>query len=210
MAIALTLSLMVQPIYAESGFWDQEIGNLAGSSKYRIYYEAPDTILTNITQVVKVTFVILQLGGLAKGIETKTIVMQLSANGKSLEWTIAQEVRELDSPGDTWGPIAYTFKVLDSDFGLNPKEAVSATISITVQFKEITTHFGEYDHETKKTDISTELTSTTIPTSIDYLKQVLQALGGTPLPIASLAIVLTLAISVTIAVKVTFRRSIRI
>ena len=201
---------IISPVHAQPGFWDQEIGNLAGSSKYRIYYEAPDAILTNNTEVVKVTFVILQIGGLANGIETQAIVMQLSANGKSLEWTIAQEVRELDSPGDTWGPIVYAFKVLDSDFGLNPKEAVSATISITVQFKEMTTYFGNYDHESKKNDISTELTSATIPTSIDYVKQVLQALGESPLPIASLAIVLTLAISVTIAVRVTFRRTVRI
>jgi hypothetical protein len=198
--VTIAAVVLFQPVSAESGFWDTEIINLTGTSRYRTYYEVPDTILTNVTQQVNVTFVIGQIGGLTHGVKTQSVELEIDAKGKSKSWTIWQEVKEFTAPG-TLGPIISHFKVLDSDFDMSPREAVTATISITVKFYEEAGVGGDYYHEAKKQDISAVLQSTTLPTTTDYVKQFLDLFGGWQ-GLLTIGVVVTVTVSITIIIKV--------
>jgi hypothetical protein len=148
LVLVLTLCSVIRPAFASSGFWDEEIRNPLGVCRYRVSYALPDTIATNTSQVAQVTFEILRLAGLTHAVKTESIEMQVSAKGRTWETTIANEVRELKT-NDAWGPFQYRFKLLDSDFNLNPQEAVTAKISISVNFRE-TWFGGEADHSATK------------------------------------------------------------
>jgi hypothetical protein len=198
----------VRSVYAQSGFWDQEITNILGSSKYRVYYDIPDLISTNATETVNVTFVIVQLGGLTAGVRTDSIDFALSANDKAMKWTIVQEIVSFNSAG-IWGPFVFPFKVLDSDFSLSPQQEVTATASITVNFDEVAAPFmTEYGHSTAKNDITVDLISTTKPTTIGYGKELLGLFGS--LPFATLAIAITLVVTVTVSISIRIRRAAKI
>jgi hypothetical protein len=204
LTIALALGSMVHPVFGGQGSWENETSNISGKCLYRVSYDVPDSILTNTTNVAKVTFTALQLGGTTESVKTQSIEMQIQAKGKTWKASVVNEVRELKA-NQSWGPFQNHFLVLDSDFGLNPQEAVTAKVSIIVKFKEVAiiTHV-EYDWDATKDDINMELRSSKVPTSIDYFAQIvtlLEPLLGRYLPLTiGLIVVVSVSISVTIAI----------
>jgi hypothetical protein len=206
LVLVLTLCSVIRPAFASPGFWDEEIRNPMGVCRYRVSYVLPDTIATNTSELVQVTFEILQLAGLTQAVKTQSIEMQVSAKSGTWETTVANEVRELKT-NDAWGPFQYRFKLLDSDFNLNPQEAVTAKISISVKFRE-TWFGGESDHSATKSDINVELRSPSIPTPINWLETIVTMLGPWLLPIAiTVAITVAVSISITIVIGGARRRS---
>lgn len=205
LALATLLGSVVQTSYAETGYFDSEIDNLTGSSLYRVTYSVPDQVLTNTTETANITFTILQIGGLTVAVKTGSIELELTANGRSITGTVAQEVNAFYAPA-RWGPFIFSFRVLDNDFGLNPGQEVTGHFAIAVFFEEIAAPFSTpYGHSVAKNDIAADLKSTTAPTNIDYLREALSAVEGA-WPFASLVFVLTLAVSVSISIRI--RRSI--
>jgi hypothetical protein len=202
LVLVLTLCSAIRPAFADSGFWDEEIGNPMGVCRYRVSYALPDTIATNTSELMEVTFTVLQLAGLTQAVKTESIEMQVFAKSGAWKTTVANEVRELKT-NDVWGPFQYRFKVLDSDFNLNPQEAVTAKISISVKFSE-TWFGGEADHSATKSDINAELRSPSVPTPINWLERVVSILGPWLLPIA---ITVAVSISITIVIGGARRRS---
>ena len=202
--LLLTLCSVIRPTFANSDFWDEEIRNPMGVCRYRVSYVLPDTIATNTSELVEVTFKILQLAGLTQAVKTESIEMQVFTKSGTWETTVANEVRELKT-NDIWGPFQYRFKVLDSDFNLNPQEAVTAKISISVKFRE-TWFGGEADHSATKSDINAELTSPSVPTPINLLERIVTMLGPWLWPIA-ITVVVCVSISITIVIGGGRRRS---
>jgi hypothetical protein len=201
--LVISLCLTIQPSTASSGFWDEEFKNTTGVCKYRTFFNLPDVIVTNSSQLVEVTFKVLQIGGTTSTVKTQSIEMQIDANGKTRTFTIANEVRELKT-NDTWGPIQYHFIVLDKDFDLKPQEALTAIITITVNFNEEWLG-GEWGHSTKKADINAELRSSTVPTSIDYLGQILSMVMPYLVPI-TIGLVVVVSVTVVIRISIGGRR----
>jgi hypothetical protein len=197
--LMISLCLTVQPATAGSGFWDEEIKNTTGVCRYRTFFTLPDVIVTNSSQLVEVTFKVLQIAGTTSFVKTQNVEMRIDSNGKSRTFAIANEVRELNT-NDTWGPIQYHFIVLDKDFDLKPQEALTAIITITVNFNEKGLG-AEWGHSTKKADISAELKSSTVQTSIDYLGQILSLIMPYVIPI-TIGLVVVVAISVTFVFKI--------
>jgi hypothetical protein len=194
----IALCLIIQPASAGSGFWDEEVKNPSGVCKYRTFFNLPDVIVTNTSQLVEVTFKVLQIGGTTSAVKTQNIEMQIDAKGKTRTFTIANEVRELNT-NDTWGPVQYHFIVVDKDFDLQPQEALTAIITITVVFNEKWPG-GEWGHSTKKADINAELKSSTVPTTMDYIGRFLAVVMPylTPYTIGAVAVF----VSVTIIIKI--------
>ncbi len=163
--------------YAASGFWDTEIPNANRASIYRVYYEIPDTVETNKTQLVTVRFFFMQMGDTTKSAKTDKIELQLDAKSKSWKVTVVQEIKDLKRPGDLWGPFNQQFKVLDSDFDLQAQEAVRVKVSIAVNFREIDFYGKEYSHVAGG-DVTAELKSLRVPQIIDYLKMAIPFITG--------------------------------
>jgi len=197
--LIVALSLITQPVSAGSGFWDEEIKNATGVCSYRTFYNLPDIIVTNSSQLVEVTFKVLQLGGTTYAVKTQSIEMQVDAKSATRKFAIANEVRELKT-NDTWGPIEFRFTIMDKDFGLNPQEALTAKITITVNFKEIWGG-GEWDHSTKKADVNSELRSSTVPTAMDWLGAFLALIAPYLVPI-SIGLVIVVTVVVVIQIKI--------
>lgn len=198
--LVAVLCLGMHPAFAESGFWDKEIPNIAGRCTYRVYYRVPDEISTNVTQIAEVTFLVMQLGGTTEAAKTSDVQMQIQANGKTWLATIAREVRELKA-NQSWGPLRYNFKILDSDFGLNPQQAVTGKISILVNFYEV--GLGrDWPQNTAKEGINVEIRSSTVPTSIDYAREFIEWLAQWWWVPVTLTIAVVVVISISISIRV--------
>jgi hypothetical protein len=136
-------------------------------------------------------------------VKTDKIEMELNAKGKSWKTVVAQEIKELKA-GDGWGPFIPQFKVLDSDFDLEPQEVVRVKISIIVNFRELALYGGEFPHQAGG-EITAELKSIRSPEPLDYVRKILSFVN------ANLWIIpVALSVSVAILIQIKFKKTIRL
>lgn len=127
--------LNAQPIYADSGAFTCQKGNLTGRSIYQIGYSFPNQLKTNLQDnIITVSFTPKEYGGTTDSAKMKSVIITISTEDEQISHDVTAE-GEL-SVDESWTN-SLTLQFVDEQLGIKAEEIVAVRLKITIKFYEL-------------------------------------------------------------------------